>query len=646
MKATDRHNLIGRINTIEGLTDDERSALLGLIRESKTYGLVWEDKPEEVEERLRAEIPVLVEDKDRALIDAGPNAPNHILIEGDNLEALTTLAYTHTGKIDVIYIDPPYNTGNKDFVYNDSYVDIEDSYRHSKWLSFMKKRLTIAKKILKRDGFICISIDDNEQAALKLLCDEIFGSQNFINCISVKTKASSGASGGGEDKKFKKNIEYLLIYAKSASDVELNFPKSATPLYDYIMDKKEKGITWSYTNVMLNPGRKEYLTSTEAGNGEEIKIYEVKDYEIISVSSLAKKLNKSEEDIYIEYIDKIFTTENAQTSIRQRVANAVSGEGLYIAEYVPVSGRNKGKLTEVGFIGDTKRLVSYLKYTCTIKSDGVYKLEKIGTLWHDLSWSSVSKEGGIAFPSGKKPISLIKRIVSLCFDKNCIVLDFFAGSGSTGHAVMSINAEDLGKRTFITVTNNENRICETKTYPRLRNVVNGYGKNDGLNNNNLRYYRTDFVGRSRSTKNMRRLVHLSTDILCIKENLYAEKKTFAGLPTFKNIYRYFEQGNKKMLVIYDERYVDEIVKMIEKLETDTNIKVYVFSPSEDPWEASFEPVNDKVELCALPQALYNTYKRILPKPKRKPLESEEEDALSVSDEKEIGGLFAEEGGDE
>ena len=219
---------------------------------------------------------------------------------------------------------------------------------------------------------------------------------------------------------------------------------------------------------------------------------------------------------------------------------------------------------------------------------------------------------------------------------------------------MQLNAEDGGKRTCILCTNNENGICENVTYERNKRVIDGYTKPNGeevagLSDNNLRYYRTDFVSRSRSTKNMRRLVQLSTDMLCIKENLYAEKKTFAGMPTFKNIYRYFEQGDKKMLVIYDERYVDEIVKMIEKVETDSKIKVYVFSPSEDPWEASFEPVNDKVELCALPQAIYNTYKRILPKRRQKPIEPiEEEDALAGADDEEIGGLFAAEpeGGDE
>lgn len=166
MKAEDRRKLIKRVQTLDGITDDECAALLGLLRESKTYGLVWEDKPEDVEERLREELPVLTEVSDRAIISENPDAPNHIIIEGDNLEALSTLAYTHAGKIDVIYIDPPYNTGNKDFIYNDSYVDSEDSYRHSKWLSFMSKRLRIAKKLLSDRGVIFISIGDEEVANL------------------------------------------------------------------------------------------------------------------------------------------------------------------------------------------------------------------------------------------------------------------------------------------------------------------------------------------------------------------------------------------------------------------------------------------------------------------------------------------------
>lgn len=221
MNSKDRANLIKRISTIEGLTDNERSALLGLLRENKSYGLVWEDKPEDIEERLRDELPILTEVPERAIISEDKDAPNHILIEGDNLEALATLAYTHEGKIDVIYIDPPYNTGNKDFIYNDSYVDKEDSYRHSKWLSFMSRRLKIAKKLLSDRGVIFISIDDNEQAQLKLLCDELLGQENFVSSIlwqkihSIKNDA----------KYLSVNHDFILMYAKNINFISINLLK-------------------------------------------------------------------------------------------------------------------------------------------------------------------------------------------------------------------------------------------------------------------------------------------------------------------------------------------------------------------------------------------------------------------------------------
>lgn len=180
MKATDKIKLAERIRSIDGLTDEERSALLGLLNDTKTYGLVWEDKPEDVEERLRTELPVLKEVASRAIISDNSDAPNHILIEGDNLEALTTLAYTHEGKIDVIYIDPPYNTGNNDFIYNDDYIDAENEFKHSMWLSFVSKRLRIAKRLLSDNGVIFVSIDENEVATLRLLGDDIFRPQNFV----------------------------------------------------------------------------------------------------------------------------------------------------------------------------------------------------------------------------------------------------------------------------------------------------------------------------------------------------------------------------------------------------------------------------------------------------------------------------------
>lgn len=643
--------LARKIQALDGLSNEEKTALLELIRGHKKYGLVWEDKPEDIEERLREDLPVLVErndDKVHPIISDNPDAPNHLIIEGDNLAALTELSYTHAGKIDVIYIDPPYNTGNKDFIYNDKYVDSDDEFRHSKWLCFMSKRLKIAKSLLTPNGLIFISIDDNEQSALRMLCDEIFGSNNFLNCVSIKAKASSGASGGGEDKKLKKNIEYLLIYSNNLSQADIVFPVSSTPLMEYIEEKREKGITWSYTNVMTKPGTKHYITTIKAGNGDDINIYEVSDFEIQSVSALAKKQNKSEKEIYTEYIDRIFTTENAQTSIRTRVADAVDGDGLYIAEYRPVSGRNKGKLIEVGFIGSTKRLVSYLKHTCQITPHGVFKLEKIGTLWSDLSWSSVSKEGAVPFPAGKKPIALIRRIIEMCPSDDCVILDFFAGSGSTAHAVMALNESDGGKRIAIIATSNENKICEDITYPRLVNAINGYGKVAGLADNNLRYYRTEFLPRERSVKNMRELVKASTGLLCIKNDLYTEAP-FGVRKMNPKYARYFENAGRRMLVVYEERAIPFIADIIKTMPEGEKIKVYVFSHGCYAYDDEFADVADRVTLCALPQAIYDAYQKVLPKRQPKFLVDDLVEEIVENEQQETAGLWDfdnEEGGDE
>lgn len=586
--------LAQKIKELEGLTSEERTALLGLLRSQKKYGLVWEDKPEAVEQKLETELPVLKEVPSRAIISDNPDAPNHILIEGDNLEALATLAYTHAGKIDVIYIDPPYNTGNKDFIYNDSYVDSEDSYRHSKWLSFMSRRLRIAKRLLSDRGVIFISIDDNEQANLKILCDEIFGQEHVETYIwDVRVKGTMPKTAKNT---VRKEHEYIIACYKS----EKRLQKYSSLKY---ADKK-------WTNPDNDP-RGPWM-SANISRGAEGSTGGFKSFVITNPAGIS--------------FDRDW-------SITKDEYESLLADGRI-------------------YFSDNGRGVPRLK---KFQSEPVWSIQS--SFFADLSNSqeasniikAILGEKLFDFP---KPTELLQRMWQIAGSVNSTILDFFAGSGTTLHAVMQLNAEDGGKRTCILCTNNENGICENVTYERNKRVIEGYTKPngehvEGLHNNNLRYYRTDFVGRSRSTKNMRRLVQLSTDMLCIKENLYAEKKTFAGLPTFKNIYRYFEHGDKKMLVIYDERYVDEIVKMISSMETTSKIKVYVFSPSEDPWEASFEPVNDKVELCALPQAIYNTYKRILPKRRQKPIEpTEEEDALAGADDEEIGGLFAEEGGEE
>lgn len=616
MKATVRHKLIDRVKKLEGLTDDERSALLGLLRESKTYGLVWEDHTEEVEKRLSEDLPVLKEVKHRAIVSDNPDAPNHVLIEGDNLEALSTLAYTHAGRIDVIYIDPPYNTGNKDFIYNDSYVDTDDGFRHSKWLSFMSKRLRLAKQLLSDRGVIFISIDDNEQANLKILCDEIFGIQNYEATITYVRKTS----GKQDSSNFAKSTEYILIYSKNSSWIASNLPAE-----DKVTDRYNK---------LDSDGRKYRETDLrKTGNADR------------------------RADRPFMYYPFYYNPENGDLQVRQQLDNTLIEVGY--VEVLPIKpdgtdGRWRwASATAIENISSlvAKEMPKYRgKYTIYEK-DYIDKKEGERTVKEHTSWDRKPfnsdnammdfKELGFGnqdFPFPKST-ALIQHIVFLANIKTGVYLDFFAGSGTTLQAIMRQNDEDGGRRQCILVTNNERGICENVTYERNRRVIEGYTKPNGeavagLKDNSLRYYTTDFISRSQSMRNMQRLAELSTDMLCIKENLYAEQPTMAGIKTHPRVYRYFDDGKKRMLIIYREEYIEQIVKLIEKMRVEEPMRVYVFSPSDDPATDLFETVADKVVLTALPAAIYNTYRRILPKQADKVIAVTETQA-----EDDLGGLF-------
>lgn len=613
MNSNDRANLIKRVNTLEGLTDKERSALLGLLRENKTYGLVWEDKPEDVEERLRDELPILTEVPERAIISEDKDAPNHILIEGDNLEALATLAYTHEGKIDVIYIDPPYNTGNKDFIYNDSYVDKEDSYRHSKWLSFMSRRLKIAKKLLSDRGVIFISIDDNEQANLKLLMDDtnFFGEKNFIAILPRITKAS-----GKTTDKIAQNHDYILLYAKDSSKCTITGLPHDDEGYKNVDEfYKERG---------------------------KFKLNQTLDYDSLSYSDSLDYPIKIGNDIFYpggiyENFKKRKSGNHKRADWAWRWSKDLFDFGYNNGFIVVKSGKNGKRIyTKTYQKVNIEKINNSYKI---VEKNRLKPIQSIQLIDNRFSNDNAKKELqnilGESLFDYPKPTSIMHYLLQAI--PNCeYVLDFFAGSGTTLHATMQLNAEDGGHRQCILVTNNENNICEEVTYKRNRRVIQGYinAKDEevtGLMKNNLRYYRTGFVGRNRSIQNMRKLVNLATDMLCIKEELYTEQKTFGGQKTYKNVFRYFDDGKKQMLIIYREEAIDELVDIIYNLDITQPIKVYVFSPSEDPWEGSFDDVSDKVELCALPQAIYNTYRRILPK-KKDAVVMPEEDALATTEE--------------
>ncbi|KJB89199.1 hypothetical protein AZ66_03295 [Paenibacillus sp. E194] len=469
---------------------------------NKKFGLVWEEHEERVDIEMLTKVPVFSEVVDREIL-SDKHLPYNFLLEGDNLHSLKLLAKTHKGKIDLIYIDPPYNTGNEDFMYDDDYVDEDDGFRHSKWLSFMDERLRLARDLLTEEGALFIQISDIELAQLKLLCDDVFGENNFLNIISVNMKNIAGASGGGEDKRFKKNCEYILIYAKNYPALPIfNGAYVYTEMSELIKTYIEEGVSWKYTSVLLYEGDKEYIGSTVDGDGNDIKVYLRKNPIIKSIKQVAKDEGISEQEAYKKYGTKIFQTTNAQSSIRTRVMSYRSEQGisedLLSIEYVPKTGRNKGKVYEQFYKGDKCRLFVWLKDTSE-EIDGVlYKKDLQGTYWdYTGQMKNLTKEGNIGFNNGKKPVELVKRVISLYPSKDITVLDFFAGSGTTGHAVISQNAEDDGTRKFILCTNNEGYICEKVTYKRLSNVIYGYTTDSGKvfesNPANLKYYKTGFI---------------------------------------------------------------------------------------------------------------------------------------------------------
>lgn len=383
---------------------------------------------------------------------------DNLIIKGNNLLALASLKKEFAGKVKLIYIDPPYNTGNDGFNYN-------DTFNHSSWLVFMKNRLEIAKTLLSDDGVIFVQCDDNEFGYLKVLMDGIFGRENYLNAISIKTKTSSGASGGGEDKKLKKNIEYALCYCKPYFE-KFNPLFEETELMKYIEQMKEDGTSFKYINVLLNMGEKEVFKTIKDGSGNDIKIFKIKNYEIKTVKQLAKEEKISEKEVYLKYFDRVMTTTNAQTSIRERVWQATDNDNnLYSITYIPKSGKNKGKDKELFFTGKQKVLVIWLKDTATKKDNNIYKKEKVGTLWEGFSWINVSKEGQVMLPNGKKPEELLRQFIDISTDQGDIILDFFAGSGTSGAVAHKL------MRQYILVEQLDDHIKQS--IERIKNVIKG-----------------------------------------------------------------------------------------------------------------------------------------------------------------------------
>ena len=420
------------------------------------------------EKRAKLEPRILIEDPEKSYHAtervSDKDIFDNMLIHGDNLLALKALEQDYAGRVKCIYIDPPYNTGN-------AFEHYDDGLEHSIWLSLMRERLELLKNLLREDGILFVQIDDSEQAYLKVLLDETFGRANFINMLSVNMKNIAGASGGGEDKRIKKNCEYILIYAKNYDLMPLfNGPYEYTEMSELIQNYINEGKSWKYTTVLTDPGEKKYIGSTMDGDGNEIRVYKRLNVKMESINSIAKKEEISVQETYKKYGINVFRTTNAQSSIRMRIMEFRKEynikEPILSIEYIPRSGKNKGKIYEQFYKDDVCNLFVWLRDTSEVIQGKLFKKELQGTYWDMNAWmKNLTKEGNVAFPNGKKPEKLIEQIFSMSTNPGDLVLDSFLGSGTTAAV-----AHKMGRR-WIGIELGEH--CDTCCVPRLKKVIDG-----------------------------------------------------------------------------------------------------------------------------------------------------------------------------
>lgn len=544
---------------------DELEAL-----KSKKYGLVWDKKNsqeildafvnwENVPENfIPRTFPVLKEIKDKEIV-TDKNGQINILIEGDNYHSLAVLNFTHKNAVDVIYIDPPYNTGNNDFTYNDKLVDREDPWRHSKWLSFMEKRLNLAKNLLKKTGVIFISIDDNEQAQLKLLCDEIIGEDNFIIDVIWNSRKSVSS-----DAIVSLNHNHTLVYAR---DIELlraevkKYHRFKLPAHEEKFSNPDNDKKGAWTADPFDaPNLRPNLTYP-IKNPKTSKIF-------MPPKGRCWRTTKNEYDRFLREGRIVFGKNGTSKPQLKRYFSDAEGKGM----------TPKSIWDDVG-----------------TTTNGTQELEDI--------------LGEKKF-NNPKPVSLIKKILELSTDGDSTVLDFFAGSGTTGHAVLELNKEDGGHRNFILCTNDENGICKEVCYPRVKKVIEGYkNKNEekieGLGGN-LKYFVTDFVQAEPTDKNKRKLVKESTEIICIRENAF-------DLIINKELdYKIFQKNDKYLGIVFDENSINNFIKDANTLKG--NFSIYCFSYGELPPEKEFDKeMQNKYTIKPIPEIILKVYREIFQK---------------------------------
>jgi len=589
------------------------------LQKRKKYGLVWDEEREleKVVIECTEKFPVLTEINAKE-IKRDSDKPTHILIEGDNYHVLSVLNYTHEKSVDLIFIDPPYNKGS-DFIYNDRIVDEEDGYRHSKWLSFMKKRLELAKGVLKDTGVIFITIDDTEASQLKILCDEIFLPKNFIAQICWQKKFSPQS----DSTYFSDMHDFILVYAKKKK-----LSKNAPGGFDLFGLERTGEMNARYSNPDNDP--RGPWTSSDLS----VKTYSATyDYPIKNPSGRIINPPKS----------------RCWRHSKERLEEMIADNRIWFGK----DGNNVPRIKR--FLSDVKSDVTPVTWwTHQEVGHNQEARQELKNILYDAK---------NVFDT-PKPVRLIKRIIKLSTKPhdNHIILDFFAGSGTTAQTVLEINAEDGGNRQFIMVTNNENNICEESTYPRIQRVIEGYkiegnekillyeekfnltklrksdeiyadylkaraenedkfdelkgelknnilrlwgnkiydGWKEGLGES-LKYYKTDFVPSKSTDQNKEKLTKKSVEMLCVRENTF-------DFVLKKYSYQIFKNHNKYTGLIFDQMDIPKFKNTIKDYKN--LVRVYIFSLSDDDFADEFEDMTEKVKVCSIPEAILRVYRRI------------------------------------
>lgn len=491
-----RKKMLAFLETLkEQHTDDDSLIALGEIEKelkSKKYGLVWEEHEEAVDVQMKTQIPVFTEVKEREIC-ADENGAYNFLLEGDNLHSLYLLEKTHRGKIDVIYIDPPYNTGSRDFIYDDKYIDSVDGFRHSKWLSFMAKRLLLAKSLLSDKGVIFISISDIELYNLKLLCDSIFGESNFVANLVWTNKEGGGSS---DSKLFRIKQEYVLVYAKCIENIDIKGVSIGNADRYKSSDEYEK-IRGKYYLQKLGMGSIQYSSSLD---------YPI---ECPDGTFVTPRENNGGKKACWRW-SKIKFDWGCENGFIEMKKDKNGTWVVYTKQYMNCN--NKGDIIE-----RTQRPMGVIDLFSS--TQGAKQIKNILT------------SSTFSYP---KDTNLVTWLLNRIDIKNATILDFFAGSGTTGQAVMELNKQDGGHRKFILCTNNENGICEEVTYQRLKTVITGK-RADGSEYSegipaNLKYFKTDFVDKDSEELSDELLEHIA-EMIELEHGIKIDNKKYVMILT-------------------------------------------------------------------------------------------------------------------